>query len=270
MAKRHIENANWRELSSEPWGHRALGNHVNHRMLTDDPVNGGYTGIIEVPRRFDSRKVLACTSEFQAFILEGTLLFDDIEMHPGTFCYYPRNSPHGRWRSSESSRFLIICDSKPSFYEAKTKIIAHNSVRMLDSWKLNWVNPLDVSDPSNEYRQGIMVKVLRTNPETGASTHLAGLMPGWFANGLEKHPIFEENYCLSGDVNIATVDGAEGYTMTEGSYLCRPPGIPHGPISSKNGNVNFCYTPGKLGIDYQDIEDNDYLIHDHLRNYPWR
>ena len=165
---------------------------------------------------------------------------------------------------------LIICDSKPTFYEAKTKIVAHNSVRMLDSWKLNWVNPLDVSDPSNEYRQGIMVKVLRTNPGTGASTHLAGLMPGWFANGLEKHPIFEENYCLSGDVNIATVDGAEGYTMTEGSYLCRPPGIPHGPISSKNGNVNFCYTPGKLGIDYQDIEDNDYLIHDHLRNYPWR
>ena len=68
-------------------------------------------------------------------------------------------------------------------------------------------------------------------------------MPGWYAHGLEVHPIFEENYCLSGDVNIGEVDGGDGYTMTEGCYLCRPPGIPHGPISSKNGNVNFCYHP---------------------------
>jgi hypothetical protein len=74
---------------------------------------------------------------------------------------------------------------------------------------------------------------------------------------------------LSGDVNIALVDGAAGYTMTQGSYLCRPPGIPHGPISSKNGNVNFCYTPGKLGIDYEELDNDEGLIFDYLRSYPW-
>jgi len=270
VAKRHVENANWREITAVPWEQTALDGRVCHRKLTDDPLSGSYTGIIEVPNGFDSKKVLACTSEFQLFVLDGNLIFDDVKMHSGCFCYYHTDSPHGRWRSSGDTRFLIICETKPIFYVSKTTTIHERSVRMLDSWKLEWVNPLDVSDPSNPYRQGIMVKVLRQDPETGASTHLAGLLPGWFANGLEKHPIFEENYCLSGEVNIATVDGKEGYTMTEGSYLCRPPGIPHGPISSKNGNVNFCYTPGKLGIDYQEIEDNDQLIHGHLRNYPWR
>ena len=75
--------------------------------------------------------------------------------------------------------------------------------------------------PKPTYRQGLMVKVLHTNEDTGASTHLAGLMPGWYAHGLEVHPIFEENYCLSGDVNIGEVDGGDGYTMTDATYVGR-------------------------------------------------
>ena len=153
MAKRHVENANWRNLASDSWEQPALGNQVHHRMLTDDPVSGSYTGIIEVPDNFDSKKVLACSSEFQIFILDGTLIFDDIQMYPGTFCYYPENSAHGRWRTSGDTRFLMICESRPSFFVSKTRLVHQKAVRILVSWQLHWLNPLDVSDPSNEYRQ---------------------------------------------------------------------------------------------------------------------
>ena len=104
MAKRHIENANWRDITAVPWEQTALNGRVCHRKLTDDPLLGSYTGIIEVPNGFDSKKVLACTSEFQLFVLDGNLIFDDVKMHSGCFCYYHTDSPHGRWRSAGDTR----------------------------------------------------------------------------------------------------------------------------------------------------------------------
>jgi quercetin dioxygenase-like cupin family protein len=269
MAKRHIENSNSYNVTWHEWDLPLLGKNIGRRLLTDDPENGAFTAVVELPAQLDSKNVLACTSEFQIFVLTGELKFDDIVMQSGAYCYYPPNSPHGRWRTTSRTSFLMICEKEPIFFVPESIDPLKDSVRYIDSWNLEWKNPLDVSDPSNLYRQGLMVKILRQHPITGASTHLAGLLPGWFAKGLEVHPIYEENFCLSGDVNIAIVDGAPGYTMTKGTYLCRPPQIPHGPISSKNGNVNFCYTPGKLGIDYQECDDDERLIFDHLRTYPW-
>jgi hypothetical protein len=87
--------------------------------------------------------------------------------------------------------------------------------------------------------------------------------------GMEVHPVYEENFCLSGDVNIGEVEGGSGYTMTPGSYLCRPPGIAHGPLASKNGNVNLTYAHGRLGITYKDNPRSMDLIQRHLTNYRW-
>jgi hypothetical protein len=269
MNKRHIENINRRNIKPKVWKQPIIGGKIYRRLLSDDPENGSFTAVVELPPKFDSKHVIACSSEFQVFVLSGVLMFDEIEMHPGAYCFYPENSPHGRWRTTKKTSFLMICENHPIFFLPDSVTPNTDSVRYIDSWALEWKNPLDVSNPSNLYRQGLMVKILRQHPTTGASTHLAGLLPGWFARGLEVHPIYEENFCLSGDVNIALVDGAAGYTMTQGSYLCRPPVIPHGPISSKNGNVNFCYTPGKLGINYEELDNDEGLIFDYLRSYPW-
>jgi hypothetical protein len=94
-------------------------------------------------------------------------------------------------------------------------------------------------------------------------------MPGWFMPGREVHPVIEENYCLSGDVHVAEVAGKTGYTMVPGTYLARPAGIAHGPIVSKNGNVNLVFAHGPLGIDYVRHPDADALIRSHLEGFQW-
>ena len=70
-------------------------------------------------------------------------------------------------------------------------------------------------------------------------------------------------------MHIADVAGAPGYTMLPGTYLARPPGIAHGPIVSKNGNVNLIFAHGPLEIDYVTHPKADHLIRRHLEGFPW-
>lgn len=271
MAKRHIENANAHLIPAAPWGAAGLPSGATLRVLSDDPVSGATTAILELPTEFSTLgSALACSTDLQLFVLEGELRLGDAHLSVGGYCFHPADSPLGDWHCTAALRALLILGGNASFMPTRSAIAHPNAIAAIDSWALQWIDPLAASDPSTVYRTGVMVKMLREDPETGSTTHLAGLMPGWFMPGLEVHPVIEENYCLSGDVHIGLVADAPGYTMTEGIYLCRPPGIAHGPILSKNGNVNFCYTHGRLGIDYRDEPQSEMLIRKHHRTFPWR
>lgn len=271
MGKEHVENLNWRQVEARDWHPEGLPLGIRWRPLAVAANGGAFTAIIELPTGFDSRSALACSAELQLFVLSGVLQMGGNRLAAGAYCFHPAGAAQGRWSAGEPVRALAIADRAPRFASADGNDPSpRNAIPCLDSWLLEWMDPLSVSEPSQAYRAGLMVKVLRTDPNTGASVHLAGLMPGWYGFDLEVHPVWEENYCLSGDVHIGQVDGRPGYTMTEGAYFCRPPGIPHGPVLSKNGNVNFCHTPAKLGIDYRPFPDSEGLILAHLRSYPWK
>lgn len=271
MAKRHVENANAHQIPAAPWGAAGLPAGAAIRVLSDDPVSGATTAILELPVGFSSGGTgLVCSTELQLFVLEGELRLGDIALASGGYCFHPADSPMGDWQCTKALRALLIIGATAHFRPARSSTLHPAAIPAIDSWALQWIDPLVASDPSTTYRTGVMVKMLREDPATGSTTHLAGLMPGWFMPGLEVHPVIEENYCLSGDVHIGLVADSPGYTMTEGVYLCRPPGIAHGPILSKNGNVNFCYTHGRLGIDYRESAQSENLIREHLRNFPWR
>jgi quercetin dioxygenase-like cupin family protein len=269
VAKRYVENASIKDLPREPWHVPGLPNGAFVQTLSEDPDTGALTAVIHLPAGWTSLGDRAAASAMQLFVLEGALRMGSNLLESGAYCYHPADSRQGAWHSLTPTRMLAIFEGKAAFgvgnYEPNPQ-----SIPALDTWTMQWVDPLAASEPSVDYRTGVMVKVLRVDPDTGASTHLAGLLPGWFMPGLEVHPVYEENYCLSGDVHIGLVGDKPGYTMTEGVYLCRPPGIAHGPVLSKNGNVNFCYTHGRLGIDYRPHPEGDSLIRRHLLNYPWK
>ena len=54
-------------------------------------------------------------------------------------------------------------------------------------------------------------------------------------NGVQAHEFWEEVYILTGSIT----DLCLGQTFTEGSYACRPPGMPHGPWRSPDGCTTF-------------------------------
>lgn len=271
MSKDHVENLDAATVRPIAWSPPGLPSGAQVRYLSRDNETGGFTGILELPSLFDSGAELTTEPEIHLFVLSGTLDFDGGTHTTGGYCYFGAGSGTGRWRVSDALRAIIIVGSTPRFAPLKLSSRSTRDANLaLDSWELPWVDPLKASDPSSPFRMGVCVKILRIDSTTGASAHLAGLLPGWYMPGMEVHPVYEENYCLSGDVHIGEVGNVPGYTMTEGLFLCRPAGIPHGPIVSKNGNVNFVYAHGRLDIDYQDNPRSHALITSHLRNYPWR
>ena len=268
MTKEHVENLASLEVHPTPWSPPGLASGAQLRPLARDPASGGFTGLIDLPAGFDSGSGLSCAAEMRLFVIDGELQMDKSRLGPGGFCYHPAGSWQGRWRSSKGARAFVVFLRDPEFQPDRGSP-ATNAIPGLDSFAMDWHNPLDASDPSQDFRPGIFVKVLHVDPETRASTHLAGLMPGWYAEGMETHPVYEENYCLQGDVLIGEVGYEAGYTMVAGSYMCRPAGVIHGPLASKNGNVNLCFTHGLLGIDYSENPRAIDIIRNHLRNHPW-
>ncbi|WP_446831602.1 DUF4437 domain-containing protein [Candidatus Foliamicus sp.] len=271
MAKEHVENLAAPAVAPIAWNPPGLPPGAQLRPLARDADSGGFTGLIDLPGGFDSGSALRCAAPMRLFVIEGALLMGEHRLGPGGFCFHPAGSVQGRWRVPQGTRVFTVFLAEPDFraHQRDSEKAAPGAVPALDSWVMDWHNPLDASAPSEDFRPGIFVKVLHIDPETQASTHLAGLMPGWYAEGMEQHPVYEENYCLQGDVCIGEVGDGPGYTMTAGSYLCRPPGIIHGPLASKNGNVNLCFTHGLLGIEYSANPRAMDIIRRHLATHPW-
>ncbi len=269
MAKQHVEDLNVSDVLPTSWQPQGLLPGASARMLATDPETGGFTAILELPENYRITQASKCDTEMQWLLLAGDVNSGTERLRAGAYCYYPAGATQPAWTVHRAALIFAIFGKLPTFQLMPNAPSDPRTIAHLDTWALDWVDPLKASDPSRPFRAGVMVKVLREDPVTGASTHLAGLMPGWYMPGMEVHPVYEENYCLSGDVHIGEVAGRPGYTMTVGSYLCRPPGVPHGPLVSKNGNVNLTYAHGRLGIEYRDNPRSMELIDKHLTAYRW-
>ena len=273
MARPQTENLNSADVAATPWRPEGLPSGISIRTLNEDPETGAITAILEIPANWEWATSGYCEANQEYFVLDGELQMGEQLLESGGFCFYPAGVLQPTWRARTTCRLFAIFNAGPK-YVAATKSTpsadVNATVPFVDSWAMDWFDPTSASAPSVAFRPGIFVKVLRHDPATGSSTHLAGLMPGWFAEGIEVHPIREESLIISGDVNIATVGGQPGYTCTVGSFYSRPAGVPHGPLASKNGNVGIVHTEGLLGIDYQSDTQAMDRIMTHLKTFPWR
>lgn len=272
MSRPHVENLDTEVMPRTPWRPGGLPGGLTIRELFPDPETGANTAIIDFPAGWRTQGPLECEADIELYVLDGELRLAGQALKAGFYAYHPAASPLTDWHAARPSSVLAIFNCSPTFRpcSASGRQLHRDAVPALNTWEMPWDDPLSASDPTEDYRAGVMVKVLRVDEATGSSTHLAGLMPGWFMPGTEEHPVSEENFCLHGDVHIGVVGDGPGYTMTKGIYLGRPPGIVHGPIVSKNGNINFCKTHGRLGIKYERHPDAKAIIDRHLTEYPWR
>lgn len=273
MTRPQTENLNAFDIEPSSWSAPGLPDGLQARRLNEDPDSGALSAVIHIPKGWTRTESASCCADQDLFLMEGALESGDDLLQSGAFCFYPSGVVQPPWTAKENCTAFVIFNNAPEYSKTTTSDLnakTDQTVAALDTWTMDWFDPLAASKPSVAFHPGIFVKVLRSDPETGTSTHLAGLMPGWFQEGIEVHPVREESIIISGDVNIATVDGKPGYTCSVGGYYSRPPGIPHGPLSSKNGNVGLVHTEGLLGIDYQTDDNAEGLILSHLRTYPWK
>ena len=238
------------------------------RTLSVDPETGATTALIDLPKSFAIDRV-SCEAAQDWLVIEGEIREGGRVLRPGAYSYYPTKAAQPPRLVTERATVFAIYGSTPVYTTSPGESAYRAEViEFADVWTIPWHDPLKVSEPSEKFNPGIFIKMLRVDRATGEQLYLAGLMAGWYMRGIEVHG-FEENYTLSGDVHIGQVDGGPGCTMTPGSYMSRPPKLPHGPIVTKNGNVNLVHVLSKMVIDYQAHPDAERMIRAHLEAYPW-
>ncbi|MGB1877091.1 MAG: hypothetical protein ACPHGY_09270 [Rhodospirillaceae bacterium] len=94
------------------------------------------------------------------------------------------------------------------------------------------------------YPEGMYQKVLTSNLDevnkTGSRSRLLRISPGSFSTEPFVHDHWEEVYLVEGDLIVGNdAKGQGGEQFVAPTYACRPPGVLHGPFTSKTGCVMF-------------------------------
>jgi hypothetical protein len=84
---------------------------------------------------------------------------------------------------------------------------------------------------------GLEERILATDAQSGVATRMLRFAPGTntSAVGPQVHAFWEEVYILEGALHDLTLD----LVFAQGTYACRPPGMPHGPWVAPEGCLTF-------------------------------
>ena len=216
-----------------PWrriGQDAARPDAEYKFLSRDEQTGACSAIIRYPpgwqREGDNR--IAAAEEF--YVLDGTLLVDDMVFGHDTYGYFPADYRHGRMAAPDGAVVLTFLDRQPTPITGADD--ASGEAIRIDALHMPW--DMTLNDPKLAHL-GISRKDLRTDPVTGERTFLSMILPHSEPPGLEgpqeSHPIVEEAYVISGSLT-----GPHG-TMAPGAYFWRPAGVPHGPFGTRWGCV---------------------------------
>jgi hypothetical protein len=84
---------------------------------------------------------------------------------------------------------------------------------------------------------GLYERILSTDVDAGVATRMLRFDPGTDTSpaGPQIHPFWEEVYIVEGSLHDLTLDR----TFAQGTYACRPPGMPHGPWVAPDGCLTF-------------------------------
>ncbi len=100
------------------------------------------------------------------------------------------------------------------------------------------------------YPEGVKVKLLAgsldESAKTGHRTTITRFAPGTVLEQISVHDFVEEVMALDGE--LLCYDPADGRILgrvAKQSYVCRQPGVPHGPFRTETGylSMQVCYYP---------------------------
>ena len=88
----------------------------------------------------------------------------------------------------------------------------------------------------DDVQEKVLSGTLDTKKQQGGHTRLLRFAPGAVIAKKLVHDYWEEVYVISGDLlNGCDENGQGGETFVENTYCVRPPGVVHGPFTSKTG-----------------------------------
>ena len=100
------------------------------------------------------------------------------------------------------------------------------------------------------FYQKVLASDLDETAKRGSRTRLLKIEPGAFSTEPFVHDHWEEVYVAQGDLIVGNdKQGRGGEQCFAPTYACRPPGVHHGPFTSKGGcilhEIHYYETSGK-------------------------
>lgn len=232
MARPHIE---FIQVQALPWQRGLYGGarpDVDVKMLSLDSDTGASTAIVRYPAGWERRTAETLGTDEEFFVLAGELAINGRRYGGMHYGYLPAGHERRHAVSSKGAVLLTFFEGEPKRAQGSERFRRDGGlVEHLDTNTQVW-KPVS-HDP--KVPTGLQTKTQRIDPDTRERTWLNCRHPGLNEPGMmgskEAHPVVEEIFLLSGDLNL------NWGTMRLGAYLWRPPGVWHGPP----GGTRFGY-----------------------------
>src|SRR5262249_46485718 len=152
---------------------------AGERMLSRDDEGGDYTALVTLPAGWSSD--VASDRPVELFVIEGELQIDGKAMRPGCYAYVPSGSSRGLLRAPERSSVLVM--GGPGHAREPDE-----PIEVIDQADLRYAHPGVASGSQSPDRaEGIVLKLLREDPETKDWTWVSATVPGWMTPKAEVH-----------------------------------------------------------------------------------
>lgn len=251
MARPHIEFIDALAVAAQPVADGVLAG-ARRRLLSEDDETGAWTGIVSLPAGF-SADLGALGRPLELFGLRGSVTVEGSTVGEGVYAYVPSGGTRPLMAAGDAQLLVMVEEERPE---------SDTAVEVIDTSTMRWAAP-DVEGA--DIPAGIVIKLLRVDPESGDWTWVAGVAPGWREERAEIHPTVEECLMLRGDILL----GARG-TMHAGSYFWRPGMVEHGPMLSRDGGLFFFRTKGgSMDVTHVAVPGWKEMVDEYLGRTPY-
>jgi hypothetical protein len=208
------------------------------KLLNEDPDTGAFTMVVKLPPGAAEATRGSHSCDEEMFLLEGDLTIDGESFHAPAYWFFPAGTIHGD-SHTESGAVVIEAFTGPCDFIAATdeEKAATPVSRGVDVDSLEWKATNEVVDDYSY--AGPLSKMLREDPETGASTSMVKLPPRYTHPHLSFHQYTQEQFLLEGSVNET---GTDRHAL---AYWCHPPGEVHGKsFTTDEGATSILFFDG--------------------------
>jgi hypothetical protein len=214
---------------------------VMARVLSRDPEDGAASLILRYEAGY-RRGAEALDVDEEFIVLAGALEIDGTRYVPHDYAHLPRHLPRSGLACERGATVLTFLSAEARVTPAPTQAFdAQRLVRRIDTRATAGMQGARKHMGSEGFNHtGTVHKLLFDDPLTRDKTWIAGLMPYWSCDTVERHPVCEEEFALAGDIHMPNG------VMLEGAYFWRPANVPHGPFGTLGGTVHLCRGKGGL------------------------
>ncbi len=249
MPRPRVEFLRLDDAALTPLQAPGLGHGLRAAVLSAEPGDVGASSLLVRGESFwcsHDRGLLS--SDVEIFVLEGELRLGGFQFKRGSYAFLPRGLPVAGAESGSGFTALWMSDGSTELSPGADSAGAFRDDRIVGPLDVNSIAWQPTPDFPGRTREeacpGLHVRMLRSDPDTGAYTLMTFHEPGWSDPRMEAHETWEELLLLQGDYLMG-----ETGAITSGSYIFRPGEKPHGPQATLSGAVWFCR--GEKEIDFQ-------------------